>query len=208
MTESPQNSEAIIHRKISDRFVDLIDIVFGVVVATNIATFFKDNPLTSFPVFSEIFSVKNGSFFVAYSAIILSWVGYHQMMEYNPYKPKIYGSIRFGIDLIIVFIYTVLIYSITNFTLFLLVFPIIYILYLLGGVVRKKEYNKKVNWSKGSLILTIVFSINFIIWFICDVFLNFTTTLNPEPVQWMLIISTLWHLFYYRWERSRAGFKK
>jgi uncharacterized membrane protein len=71
-------------KRISDRLVDLIDIVFAVIVGASITAIFADNPLQKLPSLNEIITLENMSLLVAYVAVVLSWVGYHHMIELNP----------------------------------------------------------------------------------------------------------------------------
>lgn len=191
MNEIPQKTQ----KKISDRLVDLIDIVFAVVVGTSIAAIFADNSLQKYPALSEVITLQNLSLIVAYIAVVLSWVGYHRMIELNPYTLNKWGYIRFGIDVIIVFMYTILIYSRENFSIFLSIFPVIFLLYACGGIVRRREYGR-VSWPKGSLMYTALFFVNWIIYFAWD------------SLSWIIWFVTLVYLFTYRWQREKKGFRR
>jgi len=193
-------------KRISNRLLDLIDILFGVVVGLNFALIFNNNPIVSLPTFSEVMTLPNISLLVAYIAIILSWVGYHQMMEFNSFILNYWGYIRFSNDILIVFVYSVLIYSIKNFTLFLTVFPIIFLLYAFGGIVRDKEYGCKVSWSKGSVLFAIAGFVILAIWLLIEPLTSEYSFLNANPFAWLLVFVTLAYNLYYRHERAKKGF--
>lgn len=194
-------------KRISDRLVDLIDIVFAVVVGTSIAAIFANNSLQKWPSLSEVITLPNMSLLVAYLAVVLSWVGYHRMIELNPYILNRWGYIRFGIDVMIVFTYTVLIYSRENFTIFLFAFPVIFLLYACGGMVRIKEYGK-VSWPKGSLIYMVLFLANWIIYFVWSSLESGHIILESIPISWIIWFLTLLYLFAYRWQREKRGFHR
>lgn len=200
-----ENSET--QKRISDRLVDLVDIVFGVVVGTSIAAIFTNNSLEAWPSLQEIVTLSNMSLLVAYIAVILSWVGYHRMIELNPYKLNRWGYIRFGIDAVIVFMYTVLIYARENFSIFLLAFPIIFLLYACGGIVRIKEYGK-VSWPRGSFMYMLLFLVNWIIWSNWDSLVSIASFIKLIPISWILLLLTLFYLFYYRRQREKRGFSR
>lgn len=192
-------------KRISDRLVGLIDIVFAVVVGTSIAAIFANNSLQEWPSINEAITLPNMSLLVAYFAIVLSWVGYHRMIELNPYSLDRWGYIRFGMDVVIVFMYTVLIYSRENFSFFLSVFPMIFLLYAFGGMVRAKEYGEEVSWPKGSFMFMGLFAMN---WIIYSVWRSLVSEINLEsnPIPWIIWFLTLGYLFCYRWEREKKGF--
>ena len=194
-------------KRISDRLVDLIDIVFAVVVGTSIAAIFANNSLREWPSLYEVITLGNMSLLVAYIAVVLSWVGYHRMIELNPYTLNRWGYVRFGIDVMIVFMYTFLIYSRENFSIFLSVFPVIFLLYACGGVVRTKEYGK-VSWSRGSLMYMGLFLVNWIIHFVWRSLAPVHIILESIPISWIVWFLTLWYLFYYRWQREKKGFRR
>jgi hypothetical protein len=187
--------------------VDLIDIVFAVVVGTSIAAIFSNGSLKEWPRLLEIVTLSNMSLLVAYVAVVLSWVGYHHMIELNPYTLNRWGYIRFGIDVVIVFAYTILIYSRENFSIFLFTFPIIFLLYAGGGIVRMKEYGR-VSWPKGSLLYTGLFFLNWIIWLLWNPLVSICALLDLIPISWILLSVTVLSLFYYRWQREKRGFRR
>lgn len=194
-------------KRISDRLVDLIDIVFAVVVGTSIAAIFANDSLREWPSLYEVITLPNMSLLVAYMAVVLSWVGYHRMIELNPYTLNRWGYIRFGIDVMIVFMYTVLIYSQENFSIFLSLFPIIFLLYAFGGIVRIREYGK-VSWPKGSLKYTVLFLANWIAYFVWSSLAPGHVFLKSIPMPGILWFLTLLYLFAYRWQREKKGFRR
>lgn len=203
MSEISQKTQ----KRISDRLVDLIDIVFAVVVGTSIAAIFANNSLREWPSLSEVITLPNMSLLVAYIAVVLSWVGYHRMIELNPYMLNRWGYIRFGIDILIVFTYTVLIYSQENFSIFLFVFPIVFLLYACGGTVRTKEYGK-VSWPKGSIMYMVLFLVNWIVYFVWSSLVPDHMILEFIPMTWIIWFLTLLYLFAYRWQRAKKGFRR
>lgn len=184
-------------KRVSDRLVDLIDIVFAVVVGTSIAAIFANNSLREWPSLYEVITLPNMSLLVAYIAVVLSWVGYHRMVELNPYTLNKWGYVRFGVDVVIVFLYTVLLYSRENFSMFLSLFPIIFLLYAFGGIVRTREYGK-VSWPRGSLMYMLLFLANWIIYFVWNSLAPSNEILESIPISWILWFLTLFYIFCYR----------
>lgn len=201
-----QNAESETQKRISNRLVDLIDIVFGVVLAINFGMLFANNPFEKSITLEQIITLPNLSLIVAYIAIILSWVGYHQMIEYNPYILNRWGYIRFSCDVVIVFFYTVLMYSVKNTFLYLTAFAIIFLLYAVGGSVRNKEYRHKVSWSRGSLEYTLFFSLTLLAWYVLESAKPVYPILDNVPTSWILILVVLFLNLDYRYRRTKKGF--
>ena len=186
-------------------------------LAINIANFFDKNPLDSWDVILKIVNFSNISLVVAYIAIILSWVGYHKLAERTPYRLKfkqnlfrlnLWAKARFALDILIVIIYTALIYSIGNFTFFLGIFFVMFLLYFLGGTVRNKEYgkNKAETWRFGSGLFTVLCFINLIVWVCWEKVLFSLPFFNQIPmawIAWVLLFITLFYLILYRWKPQR-----
>jgi hypothetical protein len=201
----PENQKAV-----SNRLVDLIDVLFGVVVAVNFAMLLGSNALENLPKFEQVITVPNLSILVAYVAIILSWVGYHQMIEKNPYVLNRWGYMRFSLDVIIVFMYTVTMYSIKITPVYLASFVIIFVLYLVGGLTRNEEYKKRVSWSRGILKFTALFSLVLTGWFVWAILSANYPQLNVVPTMWIsaiLVLAVLALNLRYRYERAMKGYK-
>jgi hypothetical protein len=208
MTSDSQETELETQKKISNRLVDLIDIVFGVVVAINFGMLFANNPFDKGISLYQVISIPNFSLVVAYIAIILSWVGYHQMIEYNPYILNLWGYFRFSFDLVIVFMYTVLMYSIKNTALFLGMFPIIFFFYAIGGAIRNREYAMRVSWPKGSIEYLSSFLITLVFWWIIECMKTQYPILNTVPTSWIAVSVALVLNLDYRRRRTKHGFKR
>jgi len=197
---------------VSNRLVDLIDILFGVVVAVNFAVLLGNSPFNSVPAIEQIITLPNLSILVAYVAIILSWLGYHQMIENNPYvllNP--WGYARFSIDVVIVFMYTVLMYSINITPLYLGSFAIVFLFYAIGGMVRNKEYDMEVSWPRGSLKYAALFVAVTAIWLLWELVAvqYFRIDIIPKVlISAILVFVALALNLLYRYERAKKGFKR
>lgn len=145
-------------RRISNRLVSLIDIIFAVAVGDSIfALIFSDPSINNWPELDKILTISNMSLFVAYCAVVLSWTGYHNMIENFPYRSNFWGKARFCVDLFVVFTYIYFIYSKNNFSLFLFLFIIIFFLYGIGDMIRDLEYDQRVSQRSKSFIFMILF---------------------------------------------------
>jgi hypothetical protein len=216
-TDSRDNNDELdIQKRVSDRLVDLIDIVFGLVVAINLAMIIGNAAFKTPPTFEQVVSLSSLSILAAYVAIVLSWIGYHQMVERDFYKlDKRWGYFRFAVDIVIVFFYTILIYSINITTMYLACFVIIFFLYYLGGKIRNIEYGEKVSWTGLSLKYLALFFFLFLIsesWDLIPLYfpmssLKFTIT-NSDAISRILILAVLGFNLTYRYERAMKGFKR
>ena len=200
-----ENKEIIV----SDYLVGLIDMVFAVAIGVSIALVFEENVflLPGLQVITTTLSL-----IAAYTAVVLSWIFYHRMIIDNHYRldTSFWAYIRFAVDFVIVFIYIFLTlridgaYSAREFSIFLINFPIIFVLYAFGGFIRDLEYKKNVSFPGLSLMFAGLFAI---IWFI-----NFywsilmITSLDLQQyylfLQWGLLILTTTFLIAYRLKRK------
>jgi Na+/H+ antiporter NhaD/arsenite permease-like protein len=124
--------------------LDLIDIVFGVIVGVSFTDFRE--LLVPFSIKFETFTL-----FLAYVTVIGSWIGYHRAINKETDEKPDDSVVRLIIDLVILYLYFYLIYSINNFLTVLMVLPTIFGCYLLWAIARDYEFNKKFK-EKGEKI--------------------------------------------------------
>jgi uncharacterized membrane protein YeaQ/YmgE (transglycosylase-associated protein family) len=94
-------------RWVSDKFMQFVDIVFGVVVAQG---FSKYSALILDPLSSPL---QTFALIVVYVTTTLSWIGYHRSMHRYPYETRTTICwLRMGADFLVVSIYARLIFSI------------------------------------------------------------------------------------------------
>lgn len=154
---------------ISDRLIQYVDIVFGLVVGQSIIRYIdiirypKGNPF----VFTALC--------VVIITIALSWIGYHKSMYNYPYKSEglRVSRIRPFTDFIIVILYTILLITIEdlqiytdsakiNITFFTWIYVLIYLFYIIDGSLRMIEYRDR-KASKFKLLFSF-YAIHVIIW--------------------------------------------
>ena len=123
-----------VRSEMSKDLVGFVDIVFGVIIGVSLVGFFDDVregvPLGSFGTCVLV---------VSYLSVVLSWVGYHQSIRERPHTPVV-GYIRFGVDLVILLGYLVLVYFFDRFGLILGTYAALFFLYLLWGVLKMWEH--------------------------------------------------------------------
>ncbi len=131
---------------ISDKLIQYVDILFGVVVGQSIIKYIDliRNP-TLYP-FAFI------ALIVVIITVTLSWIGYHKSLYKYPYTAEILTIkrvLRPFNDFLIVVLYTLFLFKIEDFKkvpdqiniyTFILCFAGIFFLYITDGFIRVKEY--------------------------------------------------------------------
>jgi hypothetical protein len=182
--------------------LDLIDIVFGVIVGV------------SFTDFREILvpiSIKFETFtlLLAYVTVIGSWIGYHRAINRKPDE----SVVRFIIDLIILYLYFYLIYSIRDFLTVIMVLPTIFGFYTIWAIVRDIEFKKKGesvpkgviynstlgrSSSKKNTVFLILFIVQLIIYLALGNNLQRPMLLDAPLFYWFVLISSISMMIIYR----------
>jgi hypothetical protein len=128
---------------LSEHYVSFVDIMFAVMVAESFASFKEELFAPSFDLFVLLLS---------YFTILTSWVYYHRSVKALP-EEKWW---RFAVDVVILFVYFILISTHRNFALIVLFYPILWGLYLFWDWLKSKEYEQKpvrVRWSVPYLLV-------------------------------------------------------
>src|SRR6266516_7081546 len=114
---------------ISESFVRLIDIIFGVIMAQGFVIYRAriTNPSPS---------IANGSLLLVYTTIILSWIGYHKSIVGYPYNRSIWSRIRVTADILILVLYAYLVFVAETLQLVLGALVIVFVLYAITGLIR------------------------------------------------------------------------
>jgi len=125
---------------VSDRFVQFVDIVFGVVVVQG---FIRHDQLILHPGSSWFAFLGLAG---VYTTTILSWIGYHRSMNRHPYDTRSMKAwIRMLMDFLIVSVYTFLLFTVkdlekgaaaSTLEYYLLGYFLIFVFYLLSGFAR------------------------------------------------------------------------
>lgn len=186
-------------KRISEQLVSLIDILFAVAVGDSIFTLvFSNNTIIEWPIFYNIIiTIPNIALIVAYAAVILSWIGYHSMINQFPYRSNLLGKMRFWIDILIVFIYISFIYSKDNLSLFLFWFIPIFLLYAIGDCIRDIEYNSRVSQKYKSFLFAFLFAIIWVIYY------KLNPVISGLAMSYLVLLLNLSLLFFYRFWKFR-----
>lgn len=173
-------------------YLDLADVIFGVIIAASFLSF--QSTLVPFK-----FNFTSMMLLSAYFTVVLSWIGYHKAVEDKPHK----NVSRFVIDLILLYFYFYLIFT-NNIKDFLGVLAAIFLLYLIWVVLRNNEYKKETQEQRRQehfkIIRSSIFFLAFIIlWGYYRTYLqgNGDEFLGGKLVDWfMLIIATSLNILY------------
>ncbi len=144
---------------VSDRFVQFVGIVFGVVVVQSFVRYdtYILNPFSSNSIFPFLALIG------IYITTTSSWIGYHRSMNRYPYDTKSgMGTLRMHLDLFIVAVYAFLLFSIQDLSKganessllrYLWGYFAMWPLYLLVGIVRQKEKKQRKASFPGLLLI-------------------------------------------------------
>ncbi len=132
-------------QKTSDRFSQFVTVVFGLVIGQGFTRYI---PLVLDPSVSWFqFSALAG----VYTTTILSWITYIRSMYKYPYDMTRWKSwLRMGMDFAAVSTYARLLFSLEkiapgvaspNLTIYLQGYLLIFVFYILSGLIRRWEYN-------------------------------------------------------------------
>jgi len=113
--------------RISRIYVGFGDIIYALIIGSSF-DFLKEN-FIPFQLTFDTFTI-----FLAYATIVQSWIGYHRVIDTHSYK----SSFRFVIDLIIWFLFFLLIFYANNFDYFIKIYPFIFLFLMIWryGVIR------------------------------------------------------------------------
>lgn len=157
-------------KQISDWLVGLVQIIFGFVLAEGLSRY---DSVIRHPISGGNF-VATLALFTIYMTSTLSWIDWHRTMALNPYvlNPKgpdkskrLLEELRLVSDLLVVLVYSIMLLAIEEFKggepgtveLFLRGFPIIFLVYLFSGILRRLAYGPRAS----SLNLILIFGLAF-----------------------------------------------
>ncbi len=140
---------------------NLVDIVFAVVVGQSITTYTD----LLFP--PSVTSLAFWALLGVYASVILSWIGYHLLLQHSPYQVRTRaGKFRLTDDLAIVVMYSYLLVTVEwfregvhqilfGFTVdppaaYLLGYVAVFVLYMLNDVLVWSEQNRRSLWKTAN----------------------------------------------------------
>ncbi|MCX8192396.1 MAG: hypothetical protein N3G77_01130 [Nitrososphaeria archaeon] len=182
---------------LANKFTNLVDVIFGVLLAQGLLLY-KENILNAF---SVDYLSENLAILAVYVIILFSWYGYHNSIIRFPYNRTFWSRIRLTLDLSILIVYAYMLYGLKDSYRLLLGSAIVFLLYLITGLVRIKEW-KDGRVSKWELNLS--FFVSFLVMYF---FFEHTTFMVNSYLKSIVIpILTIVAVVSYRILRYRAGY--
>lgn len=179
-------------------FVTFVEIFFAVVLGASIL-----EPEIRALLFPPAFaSLSFWALVAVYFAAITSWTGWHKSTTEYPYSDSRIGEARSVVDALIVAVYGALLFfgsRIDNFLfLYLLGFVIVFLLYLVVGVMRRTEYHSK---EASQIGLIVKHCIPLIIGATVCIILSRVLSQFPTAALWAFVLLPLLTMISYRWLR-------
>lgn len=141
---------------LSTRYALLVSFVFAAIVGQSLNMY--SNILFS-PEASPSFLALIG----LYLLLLFSWAGYHQSLTSHPYTQEKIAVVRLGADFLIVVVYAYLLQTVGTINAgetvegYILGFDLVFVSYLLSGLLKRIEHNdeeaSKAGWHTIMIIL-------------------------------------------------------
>ncbi len=177
-----------------ERFLGLVDIIFGLVVANGFVSYSEGFP-------SSQFFLRTVASVLIFLAIGLSWLGYHTSIKSYPYNKTRWSKVRIVLDFFVLFLYTILTSSImgatTDSSRILFSLFLVFAVYSIIGKVRRAEWR---DTKVAKPWLSLFFALAFLAEWVA---LNFYQT---DPVILLLLAIPL--NGGYRSIRSKLGYPR
>ena len=177
---------------ISDSFVRLIDIIFGVIMAQGFVIYRAriTNPSPS---------IANGSLLFVYTTIILSWIGYHKSIVGYPYNRSLWSRIRVTADILILVLYAYLVFVAETLQSVLGALVIVFVLYAVTGLIRIVEWkDRKVSQPWLALLVAVIFALE---WYLSGQFVDTLASTAWLTLGFVILIA-------YRMVRGKFGYPR
>ncbi len=189
--------------RVSDHLVRLVEFVFALVIATSLLEY-KDLVLDPF---APRHSLALLALAVVYMTTIFSWIDYHRSMELNPYLMHLHALrrnqqldlLRLITDLLIVVVYTYLLFSISPFResptadirRHLIGYFLVFLLYLLSGIPRILTYGKVASRWKLLFLFCSLYFLQFLAYrlVVSDWGVSKTTNLSFVAITALLMLA-------------------
>ncbi len=176
----------------SERLVTLVQVVFAVVIGGGLIEFHE---ILSPPKNTIAFWALVG----VYVTSIMSWTGYHSRMEQYPYTPTKLGIFRLYTDMLIVIFYAFLLFAgtsqNTSMESYLWGFSSVFLLYIVSGQLRRKEYNDK--RASKQMLLWVFFGALFVVASLFTILIH-CTRVDITLLDWIFVFLPLLIMISFR----------
>jgi 5'(3')-deoxyribonucleotidase len=167
-----------VDQRISDNLVRLVQVVFGLVIAQSLLLYRAVIVAPGSPHYLAAVALL-----VIYTTTVMSWIDWHNTMEFNPYNLnprhpyKLQEQLRLGLDLVIVSIYAYALFTIAIFednprnsiARFLFAFPLIFLAYVVSGLLRRISHGRHASNVRVILEFGIAFGLVWLLYLLLAV---------------------------------------
>ncbi len=187
--------------------INFIDPLFSVVLSTSFAQIYIDYWFTDF---RNLWHLKP-IFIVAtlglgYLTVILSWVGYHQSIKSTPIRIETpAGRWRFGLDVVLLITYFVLLVSFGNFRRVLWTIVVIYLLFFIWDQMKYREIRAHHQEEKLDSARRRGVTVFWFLIFLGIAVMLYFYPLQPQayrPQHWLILVSAGAATILYRFHKK------
>lgn len=175
----------------------LVDVIFGVIMAQGFVMY-RNN------IVAPALSLENGSLVLVYATVILSWMGYHKSVIGYPYNKTLWSRIRLASDILILVLYSYLVFIAQNLGMVLIGLVVVFTLYAATGFIRIIEWrDRKVSQPQLAILFCLLFLFEFYALDGCEFCVSSVSKNLLSPI---LLIGAFVLLLGYRVVRGRIGY--
>jgi len=186
--------------------IDFIDPLFAVVFHISfVEVLHKPWFLDFHMIFQHPYLFQLGTLFLAYLTIINSWIGYHQSIKKKPINvEKFWGRVRFGLDIVLLIFYFILVVSYEDFHRELWVLAVIFLIFILWDQSKRAETSDNSEDSSARRGVTVF-------WFgVFILFLVVNSIVSGSPcfaglrywIEPSILVGAIVSSFFYRLHKS------
>lgn len=213
-------------RRISDRLVELVQVIFAFVLAQGLG----DNRAALLHPASHVVAVL--ALLTIYVTTISSWVDWHQLMERQPYRVsvrreseqardrllRLIEHARLWFDLAIVVMYAVLLFLVeplathpdSSLKRFLFVYVVLYVLYVVSGQLRRWAYGSWASQIKANAVFLGVY-VGLWLAYVASRGGKCRLACGSSPREWqnaLFLLGTVAGVILYRWWRRKLSARR
>ena len=193
--------------------INFIDPLFSVVLSASFGQIYLDY---WFKDFSNIWNEQTLflvlTLMLGYLTVILSWVGYHQSIKSTPIKIETAaGRWRFGLDVVLLISYFVLLVSYGNFRRVLGIIVVIYLLFFLWDQMKRHElldsHRRELVDSARRRGVTVFWLIVFLAITILYIVVAYRPSAPHDCRDWAFLVAAMASTILYRFHKKHLWYK-
>jgi len=186
--------------------IDFIDPLFAVVLHISFAEVLHKPWFLNFHmIFQQPYLFQLGTLFLAYLTIINSWIGYHQSIKKKPIDVEnFWGRVRFGLDIVLLIFYFILVASYEDFHRELWVLAVVFLIFVLWDQAKRAETSDNSEDSSARRGVTVFWFGVFLLFFVgykvisgSPCFVGLLYWIEPS-----ILVAAIISSFFYRLHKS------